>query len=751
MKPISTSFLDPSEAVDLSNCDREPIHVPGQVQSLGALLVLDAEERLCQRSANAEDLLGRELPLGSTLSALLPSELVAAVQAGIRQELERVVPCVYSGPLSDAVPDADVLVHRSGELSVVELVGVARRPAGARVTLRSNELAGKLRGAGDLSQLCDLFAREVRACFGYDRVMVYRFDPDGHGWVSAEARRGDLEPFLGLHYPAEDIPAQARRLFLRNSVRMIHSIDAAPVPLEPQRLGTEAKPTDLTHAVLRGVSPVHVEYLQNMGVRASLSIAIPRGEDLWGLVACHHYAGPHSLSWQERCALDALAQTMGAKVAQLEAEQKLADRRTGAEHLMEISVLLAEHANVRTGLVECQDLLLRLVGAHGFAALLGDDEPALLQGTTPPSSFLEELSTWLQERQLSGIFATDYLSSCFPLADQHRGTAAGLIALSLGPGRWLLWFRAEQRREVTWAGKPTKELVPGPLGPRLTPRKSFEAWVEQLHGRSLPWTEFEQENAERLLSTLLRVVYRERERIEELGKRLDDRDQTLEHFNLIASHDLREPLRGLNNLVAFLEEDLDPAARESVADHLAQITRLIRRMNMLVEGLLAHSRLGRESFETEPVDLDELVTEVLKDLRTAHPDAQLSIVEPLGELETWSAGVRTLFQNLISNGIKYSVAPAKVEVGRRKDGTGPTYYVRDHGIGIAPADRERVFRMFQRLSLHPESPEGTGTGLAVVRLVAKRLGGRVWVEDAPMQGTQVCIKLNDQSDRGGSP
>ena len=151
-----------------------------------------------------------------------------------------------------------------------------------------------LNRASSLQELYDITARAVRALTGFDRVMVYRYDADYNGEVVAEAKRADLNSFLGLHYPASDIPAQARALYEKNWIRLISDVDYAPAPIEPADHPATGAPLDLTYSTLRSVSPIHLEYLRNMGVRASMSISLLRDDKLWGLIACHHYAGPHA-------------------------------------------------------------------------------------------------------------------------------------------------------------------------------------------------------------------------------------------------------------------------------------------------------------------------------------------------------------------------------------------------------------------------------------------------------------------------
>ena len=310
--------------VDLTTCDREPIHIPGAIQPHGVLVAVDREHRVRMISANSASLLrlGPEEALGRTLAELVGGTVARAVAEREAVGLPNTPLVLY---LDDGT-EVDVRVHRSGTRLVVELetMGTAGRAALSYHTARG--AMARLASAGSVHDLAGHLAREVRALTGFDRVMVYRFDADWNGEVIAEERRPDLNPFLGLHYPATDIPAQARRLYTVNWTRLIADIGYEPVPLHPVFDPETDAPLDLSFATLRSVSPIHVEYLSNMGVTASMSISIVVDDRLWGLVACHHYSGPHRPSQDSRAA----AEFLGQVASQVVVERERADAREAA-------------------------------------------------------------------------------------------------------------------------------------------------------------------------------------------------------------------------------------------------------------------------------------------------------------------------------------------------------------------------------------------------------------------------------------
>jgi light-regulated signal transduction histidine kinase (bacteriophytochrome) len=480
--------------VDLTTCDREPIHIPGAIQPHGVLVAVDREHRIRMISANSASLLrlGPEEALGRSLS-----ELVGATVARAVAEREAVgLPDTPLVLYLDDGTEVDVRVHRSGTRLVVELepMGTAGRAALSYHTARG--AMARLASAGSVHDLAGHLAREVRALTGFDRVMVYRFDADWNGEVIAEERRPDLNPFLGLHYPATDIPAQARRLYTVNWTRLIADIGYEPVPLHPVFDPETDAPLDLSFATLRSVSPIHVEYLSNMGVTASMSISIVVDDRLWGLVACHHYSGPHRPSQDARAA----AEFLGQVASQVVVERERADARESALEtqatMAGVTARVSANALSPLETILTDPDLLRLMDAQGAA--LCYDGAITTCGVVPDHATLRSIAAAL-ESPLSYVTQTDNVADLLPELG-HVPEAAGVLRIGSAPDRWLLWVRPEQERVVDWGGDPTNKLLAATEGPevRLSPRKSFEKWQQVVRGRSLPWTSWQIDAADAL-------------------------------------------------------------------------------------------------------------------------------------------------------------------------------------------------------------------------------------------------------------
>lgn len=507
---------------DLSTCDREPIHVPGAVQPHGVLLAVEEPTgRVVMASANAGSLLGVADPAGSgrTLADLLGAEVAARV-------LEH-ADAVRGEPLTLRIPfvEADVLgtgtlrgrwtevvVHRSGKRVVVELEEVAPGAGSLRYASARSAMA-RLVEATTVAALADRLAQEIRTVTGFDRVMVYRFDQDWNGEVIAEDRREDLNPFLGLHYPATDIPAQARRLYTVNWIRLIADVAYTPVPLEPVLDPGSGEPLDLSFSTLRSVSPIHLEYLANMGVTASMSVSLIVDGQLWGLVACHHYAGPHRPSHDARAA----AEFLGQIASQMMAEQERSDQR---EAIYEGQLLLAE---LNAALVASGDRLLEeLVRQPATREMLDAGGLALFYngrltsaGRVPPPEAMHRIAELLR-RPDGDAAAHHHLSALDPALAEHATTAAGALVVGSAADRWFAWYRPEMPHVVDWGGDPANAKLYEREGDavRLSPRKSFDQWREVVRGQSSTWTAAQHDlaNAVRAHTAGL-LLHRSREQI----------------------------------------------------------------------------------------------------------------------------------------------------------------------------------------------------------------------------------------------
>lgn len=469
----------PDEA--LLRCADEPIAIPGAIQPHGALLAFtEPDLAVVVASANAADVVGGPV---SSLGQLLADADLQTLRAGLAGNLAELNPMrVQVGGA-----DVDLVVHRADGLLITEWEPVAgAEQAGTAWHRRLPTVLQRLSAASTLEDLAAVLARDVRTVTGFDRVMVYRFDAEWNGEVIAEDRREDLEPFFGLRYPASDIPAQARALYATNWMRIIPDATYTRVPLEPPLV--DGRPLDLSGAMLRSVSPVHLEYLANMGVVSSMSVSLIDRGRLWGLIACHHYAGPHRPSYTDRTAAEFLGRTasllLHTKVAAGEQEGVVDVAQRAAELAAAVGRTPRAMGAVLT---EEEVTVLDLVPATGAAVRINGQ--LRLVGTTPPADRVPSL---VGAVLAAGLNATDSASRVVPGAADLADTASGVLAVPVGPEDFLAWFRPETLREVAWAGNPhTSKVAQTEAGPRLSPRRSFDSWSETVRQTSRPWREHE--------------------------------------------------------------------------------------------------------------------------------------------------------------------------------------------------------------------------------------------------------------------
>ncbi|PZU96133.1 MAG: hypothetical protein DCE90_10320 [Pseudanabaena sp.] len=495
--------FDEFEAVNLTNCDREPIHIPSLIQPHGLLIVLtEPDLRIAQVSANALKVLGvaPDDLLDRPLAEFMGEELIASIQACLDCNFEN------PDPLRDDfyALGFNGLVHRAptGEI-VLELEPWE--------SLRGNDLfrfyrqikhnLAKIQTAQNLATLCDLIVQEVQTLTGFDRVMIYRFNEQGDGTIIAEVKQPDLEPYLGLHYPDSDIPKQAKHLYTLNWLRSIPNVNYQPTGLVSFGQSKDSEsylkkaPLDMSYCTLRSVSPMHIEYLQNMGVTASMSISLIHNQKLWGLIVCHHYT-PKFIPYEIRSICEFLGQLMSTELTNKEANE-YQDYKL---YLKTLQSQFVERLNKATEFMEELDhdraALLSLTGAQG--AIIFDGDRLIAIGETPDDDAVKSLLNWLQDRFDNDLFITDALSSLYPEMAEYQAIASGLMAMVISKiqHRYVIWFRPEQLQTVTWAGHLDKtERVAEDGTVLLVPRQSFEAWKEIVRGKSNPWLPCEVESA----------------------------------------------------------------------------------------------------------------------------------------------------------------------------------------------------------------------------------------------------------------
>lgn len=496
-----------SYPVDLTNCDREPIHLLGAIQPIGFLIALTFDWIVARASTNVAEFLPETTGdlVGRPLDEIFLPETIHSLRnrlATLRGA--NAVDKLFDTRLTEHSRPFDIAIHTSSGQIILEAQPSQKRHGDTTGLVRS--MVSRLDVMGDPSGFYTEGARQVRALTGFDRVMVYRFAEDGSGEVVAETCKPGIGSFKGLHYPASDIPVQARALYKRNLLRVISDVDAVPVEVRPQR-DEKGQLLDLSHSILRSVSPIHIEYLKNMGVRASMSISIIVDNELWGLFACHHYSAK-SPSFETRSVCELFSQMYSM---QLESRER--------KEVMEYERRARDISDQLLGAVATNEMLLN--DPEWLAGILTDVIPAegvgvwingnyAFWGVTPSTEEFARIVRALNSAAATRVFDTDEIASLVPEAREYADSAAGMLAIpiSRSPRDYVILFRRELIRSVRWAGDPHKPVEYGPNGPRLTPRESFAEWRQLVKGHSKPFTAPERRVAETLRATLIEVVLR---------------------------------------------------------------------------------------------------------------------------------------------------------------------------------------------------------------------------------------------------
>lgn len=689
-------------AIGLHNCASEPIHVPGSIQPHGALLAFDGSGALIAWSDNAGALLGLQPAEGLTLQQCgLPAGMTAALALdamrddGIAQSVEATI----AGRLFD------VVAHRHHGATLIEF---ERRAAPsdevAAFALHAHRAIDRLRHQRSIDELLQMAVEHLRTITGFDRVMAYRFRHDDSGDVVAEARVPELEPYLGLRYPASDIPAQARRLYLINTLRLIADVGYQPVPL----VGSpRARELDMSHCVLRSVSPIHVEYLQNIGVGASMSVSIVVGGRLWGLIACHHRR-PHQVPYSIRMACDVLAQVLAAKLQGLaeRARASLIERATGLrtaliEALLNDDEPLRVFAEHETGLRDVLQAEAIVIGEYGRVVPGGLLEPAIAEAMMQS---LPEGGDDLVHRHRRDMW---------PAGLRERiGRWVGLLALRVDPpaNGWLLLLRPEQMQTVRWGGRPDKEVRIGPLGPRLTPRGSFAEWREEVRDSAEPWDDALLELARQLLAEVHRASDRRRSELERA------RMQML----AMLGHDLRDPLHSIAMAAKVLE----------FGHHTPTIGRIqasSSRMSRLISQVLDMTRLESGSglqLVRRPTDLGALLRDLIDEAQTAFPASRYQLDAPAAlSLDIDADRFAQVIANLLSNARHHGDPQTPIRVIVADQPGRVTIDVINAAEPIPDALAAQLFTPFKRRAENQRHRSGLGLGLYISRRIALEHGG----------------------------
>jgi chemotaxis family two-component system sensor kinase Cph1 len=735
----------------LANCEREPIHIPGSIQAHGVLLVLSpADLTILQVSENVGRFFNvdTEKALGSQVGQVVGSHLAQTLQRQLESvrtiDRPHILDTISLGPPGNE-QSFTAVVHTNSAGIILELEVAAGAQSDRSIRERLNYVSLEAEASNSIEELSNLVANEMRSLTGFDRVLVYQFDEEWNGNVVGESGNGRLPSLLYHRFPAFDIPAQARELYRANRIRIIPDSSYQSVPIVPSLNPLTKKPLDMSFATLRSVSPVHVEYMRNMETASSMSVSILREGKLWGLISCHHRE-PKNVPFEVRSICDFFARIFSLRISALEQRGDYERRIEVRSAFSKLLAVMAERGDYATALAEHPDELLAIANASG-AAVLNNGQCAMV-GKTPTAVDITELAKHLFANYRDELVATETLPVEYPPAKSLQDLACGVLAIAVSKihPSYVMWFRPEVIQTIRWGGDPRKSIVSDPSGPQIHPRRSFATWQEQVRDKSLPWHESEIEGARSLRNAIVGIVLRKAEELASLNTELTRSNKELEAFSYSVSHDLRAPLR---HIVGYAEMLKESDAAQLTAKGKRCVDTIIESSEYagtLVDKLLAFSRMGRVELQIADIDMNALVRETQRAAMAFVTDRKIEWrIDDLPRISGDLMMVRQAIRNLFDNAIKYTreQETATIEVSCRDEGNEYVFCVRDNGVGFEQKYAGKLFGVFQRLH-RMEDYEGTGIGLANVRRVMERHGGRTWAEGEPGKGATIFFSFPKQ-------
>ena len=714
VRRVVTRVVIDLSTVDLNNCDREPIHVPGHIQPHGALVAFDLNGRLTNASRNAKSVINSLPKLGEGLPITFPvseAALWSAISAALRDAetgLES-APLTMELALEERV--FDVMLHTYDGRLIVELEQRAARDENLAVfALLAHRSMGQLRSRRDIATLLLEAVETVRKLTGFDRVMAYRFHQDDSGEVVAEVRVPALEPFLGRRFPASDIPVQARALYVRNPLRLIADVHDEQVPIDAHEPADRV--LDLSYSVLRSVSPIHIEYLKNIQVGASMSLSIVVNGRLWGLIACHHGTA-HRVPYAVRMTCDVLSHVLSASV-QSAVERQAAKRRLAAvEVLKNLTDLLLGSDDFASAFPDMTEALGRVMSFDASLCSYG----GIMTCAALPNDSAAQLLRWLdtEEKDLIALHESAELPEALRLALQPF---CGFMALCIDRVNrgWIVLLRREQIETIVWSGIPAKLERIGPLGARLTPQGSLAEWRQTVEGTSVAWDDADRVIAHDLMESLARAGAARASRMEMA------RAQLL----AVLGHDLRDPLQTISMMGLMLEQ----GSPDRQAGYGKRIATSIGRMQRLIGEVFEMSRMRAGlglGLNCVPGDVAALVRGLIEDARLAYPGVSILTELPLVLLAEFDSDrMSQVVNNLISNARHHGVAGESIWVRLAEEESMVVLSVANMAPPIEAAAIGTLFDPFKQRSIgNVRNPGGLGLGLYIASEVAKGHGGKL--------------------------
>ncbi|MDO5510557.1 MAG: ATP-binding protein [Weeksellaceae bacterium] len=734
--------------IDLSNCDREPIHIPGKIQSHGYLLAVDKDTHHIEYcSENIDNLLGFNslYVLGKSIAQLENLEDATTGLAELQALIFEILEDGFLGVFTSKIlvigeEEYHTILSYSGNNLVIEFEKALEESIDKN---NINHIVRNLVNEASFEKVLQEVTSSVKQVIGFDRVMIYQFLEDGTGKVIAEDKNDGVASYMGLHFPESDIPKQARELYVLNKTRLIANVNAVDQVVQSR----SKRPLDMSHCKTRAVSPMHIEYLKNMGLCSSFSVSIVVDGKLWGLIACHNYSVKH-IDFELRLVAELLGEIISSVINVKSSEEFVEQENKYLKiHQAFLKNLLLDKS-VDSILAHSEENLLKVTEADGVAFYFEDRNHHL--GKTPPKAFIEGLLQWYFDTHGEELFETNHLAAHYPAAKEHAEFAAGvmIVVLSKKSGDAILWFKPEKKMVIDWAGNQDKHIEQrmkeGELVFEIHPRKSFETYSETVSNRSEAWSTTEIKSAERSKQIILEASLLKSKELKTLNEKLHEAYRDLDTFAYTVSHDLKTPLTVVKaNAQMLMRGNLEDPARNKVKSILEGIDD----MTYMMDEILKLTRLSNKVLEIQPIDMEELIAKIVYHCSIAMDTAGTKVeVENIIDIQGDATLISQLFQNIIGNALKYSSKEKNpvVKISSFMDNNRVVYKIQDNGIGMPREEIKQIFDLFKRFE-NAEEFSGSGVGMTIVKNIMDKHNAEVFIDSELNIGTSFFLKFPSEA------
>lgn len=715
------------------NCEEEPIHLCGKIQNFGYLIVFNFSGECIAISENCSEWLpvdlSRALHLGlhdflAHVHADRPIEFNIKDISSLKQN-----PFSTKTKLNDKNYQLTLYIHDEQLFLEFEM--------NENMIIELNQLNEFQRNFERSENVWQTLCENIFKIIGFDRIMVYQFLEDSSGIVIAESKKLPEESVLGYRYPEFDIPKQARQLYLQNLSRQTPDIHGKTVDI----YGLSPDQIDLTKSRIRALSPIHLQYLDNFGVRASASFSIVIDNKLWGLVACQNIE-PKYIPF-DKISLCLFVTQYAANKYLLEQQLiKIQQDHTINEIELELKEKLFFNQSFEKTLSEFANRFMQTISSTGF--IIKSPDYTLRFGDAPSECLLEDIHTAINKvAGQENIFTShSFCLAANKNVDNSNWTGIARLSFDEENEFSIYWFRKEIITEEKWAGIPEKHQIYSEEKQAYiySPRTSFQLWKKEVNGQSEKWSVFDKDFLVRIQKLIQESILRKLNELRRLNQKLIEANNALDTYTHQLAHDLKNPLSTIKASAQFMQTRSD-ISQEFVARFSKNIADAASLINDIIDKTIESTKSSFDILKYELVSTETFINQLIQQSIQRYKVQNFEII--LGDLHP-VFGEKTLlyqlFMNLINNAIKFSSKNSMtvLEISSIVEDNKTIYFIKDNGIGIEEAEREKVFSIFKRLS--NASPfEGSGVGMSIVKRIVDRLNAEISFDS--VVGTGTVFKL----------